>query len=124
MTEAELRERKKANQVDLAINLCSEDCGITGWVSKTQGRNAQGQPVREELSVIGCRPARDTLAWISKLADGSYILFFEWVDRECGLYGILGHRFRIDPTANPPIQPIPADPSAAEAHGGVYERPS
>lgn len=76
--------RRAGRSVDLAINVCSAEKGITGWVSKGDG----------EMPHVGYLLNSVTLLWIAQHR-GQFLMFFEWVDPEAGAYGIHGRPFNI-----------------------------
>ncbi len=76
--------KSRGQQVDLAINVCSVQKGITGWVSKKS----------EELPHVGYLLNPVTLIWITE-SGSRYFMFFEWVDPVRGKYGIHGRPFTL-----------------------------
>ena len=80
---ATMRDQKK--RVDLAINVCTAQRGITGWVSKEDG----------EMPHLGYLLNEVTLIWIAR-HNGQHFMFFEWVDPSAGTYGIHGRPFSLE----------------------------
>ena len=83
-----------AGDVDLGINVVSEDLGITGWVSKRQGGN------RVELPHVGYLLNPHTLIWITSDRDvresaTRFMMFFEWIAADRQSYGIHGRFFAL-----------------------------
>ena len=71
--------------MDLAINVCSAEKGITGWVSKADG----------EMPHVGYALNGVTLIWIAQHRS-QFLMFFEWVDPSAGAYGIHGRPFDLE----------------------------